>query len=105
MSLPGGPELLIILVVVLLVFGPAKVPEFARGVGKAVRELRRLTTDFQREINLTDALEEADRAAPPARPVAPPPAASGAGSSADPAAPAGQADPADTSAPDRKAHE
>ena len=57
----GGPELLIVFLVVLLVFGPKKIPEVARGVGKGLREIRKLTTEFQREINLSDAEEDRRR--------------------------------------------
>ncbi|MCA9751315.1 MAG: twin-arginine translocase TatA/TatE family subunit [Gemmatimonadetes bacterium] len=54
----GGPELFLILVVVLLIFGPKKIPEVARGLGKGLREFRKFSTEFQREMNLSDALEE-----------------------------------------------
>lgn len=64
----GGPELLIVFLVVLIVFGPTKIPEVARGIGKGLRELRRLTTDLQREINLADS----ERQRPPARRSSPP---------------------------------
>ncbi len=36
----GGPELLIVLVVVLLMFGSKKVPELARSLGKAQKEFK-----------------------------------------------------------------
>ena len=36
----GGPELLIVLVVVLLLFGSRKVPELARSLGRAQREFK-----------------------------------------------------------------
>ena len=36
----GGPELLIVLAVVLLLFGSRKVPELARALGQAQREFR-----------------------------------------------------------------
>ena len=36
----GGPELLIVLVVVLLIFGSKKVPELARSLGRAQREFK-----------------------------------------------------------------
>jgi sec-independent protein translocase protein TatA len=57
----GGPELLVIFVVVLLVFGPRKIPEVARGLGRVAGEVRRLTIEFQRELNLAEALEEGDK--------------------------------------------
>ena len=42
----GGPELLIVLVVVLLMFGSKKVPELARSLGHAQREFKEgMTTD------------------------------------------------------------
>lgn len=37
----GGPELLIILVIVLLLFGGAKLPKLARSLGEAQREFKR----------------------------------------------------------------
>jgi sec-independent protein translocase protein TatA len=37
----GAPELFIILAVVLLVFGSKKLPELARGMGRATKEFRR----------------------------------------------------------------
>ena len=39
-SAPGPLELLVILVVALIVLGPAKLPEAARSVGRGVRELK-----------------------------------------------------------------
>lgn len=48
----GVPELLIILVIALLFFGPKKLPDFARSLGQAIREFRRasqaIVDDFQR---------------------------------------------------------
>ena len=41
----GGPELLIVLAVILLIFGSKKVPELARSLGKAQKEFK----DGQRE--------------------------------------------------------
>ncbi len=41
----GGPEMLIVLVVVLLMFGSKKVPELARSLGKAQREFKDGLTD------------------------------------------------------------
>jgi len=52
----GTGELLVILLVALLVLGPAKLPQAARQMGKAVAELRRMSAGFQAEMR--DALQE-----------------------------------------------
>jgi len=52
--MPGTPELLVILVIVLLLFGPDKLPDLARQVGRAVREVRKITDEFKNQINLDD---------------------------------------------------
>jgi sec-independent protein translocase protein TatA len=41
----GMQELLIVLVIALLFFGGKKLPEIASGMGKAIREFKRATTD------------------------------------------------------------
>jgi sec-independent protein translocase protein TatA len=46
----GLPELLIILAIALLVFGPQKLPEVSRSIGKAVREFRRATDEIKGKI-------------------------------------------------------
>jgi Tat protein translocase TatB subunit len=48
----GFTELLVILVIVLLIFGPRKLPELARALGKALRELRRASESIRDEIEL-----------------------------------------------------
>ena len=46
-----GPEkILVVLVVALIVLGPAKLPQAARNVGTAYRELRRMTGGLQAEV-------------------------------------------------------
>lgn len=50
----GFTEILFILVVALLVFGPKKLPEVSRSLGRALGELRRTADDFRREIALSD---------------------------------------------------
>lgn len=40
MSLPGGPELLIILLVVMLLFGASRLPKLARSMGQAGKEFK-----------------------------------------------------------------
>lgn len=46
----GFGELMVILLVALLVFGPRKLPEIGRTVGKTVREFRRATTNLRDEF-------------------------------------------------------
>ncbi len=47
----GGQELLLILFVVLLFFGPQKLPELMRGLGKGMKEFKKAQADFEDEIN------------------------------------------------------
>jgi sec-independent protein translocase protein TatA len=46
----GGPELMMIFFVVLLLFGGQKLPELARGLGKSVREFKKATAGVEEEI-------------------------------------------------------
>lgn len=53
----GFQELIIILVIALLVFGPYKLPELGRALGRAVREFRRASDEFRSTIE-TNLMEE-----------------------------------------------
>lgn len=55
----GGPEMIMIFVVILLLFGAKKLPELARGVGKSMGEFKKARDEFEREITLSE--EEALR--------------------------------------------
>ncbi len=46
----SGPELVIIILVVLVLFGANKMPELARGLGKGMREFRKAADDIKREL-------------------------------------------------------
>ena len=46
----GGPEIAVIFVVVLLLFGAKKIPELARGLGKSMGEFKKARTEFEDEI-------------------------------------------------------
>jgi sec-independent protein translocase protein TatA len=48
----GMPELIIILVIVLIVFGAGKLPQIGEGLGKGIRNFRKSTKD-QEEIDVT----------------------------------------------------
>ncbi|MCY4554300.1 MAG: TatA/E family twin arginine-targeting protein translocase [Candidatus Poribacteria bacterium] len=55
----GGIEIFIILVVALVIFGPQKLPEMGRSLGKAIREFKSAGTELQDE--LTKAADEIDK--------------------------------------------
>ena len=50
----GMTELLVILGIALIVFGPKKLPELAKHLGKAMREFRRATEEVKENIGLND---------------------------------------------------
>ncbi len=54
----SGPEIFVILFVVVLLFGSKKIPELARGLGKGMTEFKKVTSDIKREINDNDALKD-----------------------------------------------
>lgn len=57
----GVPEIIFILVLALLIFGPKRLPEIGRTVGKGLSEFRRASSEIQRTINAELALEEDPR--------------------------------------------
>ncbi len=65
----GGPEIILILVAVLIFFGGEKMPDFARGLGKAIREVKKAAAEVENEFKR--AIDENERAAQ-ARPELPP---------------------------------
>jgi len=46
----GMPELLIILVIIVIIFGASRLPEIGRGLGKGIRNFRESTSEKPREI-------------------------------------------------------
>jgi len=44
-------EIFIIVAVIFIIFGPQKIPEIARKFGKGIREVKKASSDIQREIN------------------------------------------------------
>ena len=60
----GVPELLLILAVALIVFGPRKLPEIGRTLGKALGEFRRATDDLKNTIEREVRLEELKQIGP-----------------------------------------
>jgi TatA/E family protein of Tat protein translocase len=58
----GTSELLVVLVVALIIFGPRKLPELGRSLGQAMHQLKSATDDFKRTWE-TEALLETSGAA------------------------------------------
>lgn len=46
----GGWEILLILMVLLIFFGAKKIPEFAKGLGKGIKEFKNATNEIKEEI-------------------------------------------------------
>lgn len=46
----GFPELIVILTIALLIFGPKKLPEVGKSVGKALREFRKTSDEIKEKI-------------------------------------------------------
>lgn len=80
----GAPELIIIAVIALIIFGPGKLPEVAQSLGRGVREFRKAASDVTEATKLdapaaqapaattTPVVPPASAAIPPVAPAAPP---------------------------------
>jgi sec-independent protein translocase protein TatA len=57
----GGPELVLILLIVLLLFGGAKLPQLAKGLGQAIREFKKASSeDAETKPTASDAAKAAE---------------------------------------------
>lgn len=54
----GGPELIAILVLALILFGPRRIPEISRTIAKGLNEFRRATHDFKSSLEREVDMEE-----------------------------------------------
>ena len=59
----GTTELLVILVVALILFGPRKLPQLSRSLGKSLSEFKRASEDFKRQWEKEVTLEEREKEA------------------------------------------
>ena len=55
----GGPELLVIFLVALLIFGPRKLPELGRAIGKGLAQFRKASADLRDTLDSEVASEKA----------------------------------------------
>ena len=46
----GGPEIVVILLFIVMFFGSKKIPELAKGLGKAMREVKDASNEIKKEI-------------------------------------------------------
>lgn len=49
-GMPGGWEILVIALFIIIFFGAKKIPEIARGMGKGIREFKDATKEIKNEI-------------------------------------------------------
>lgn len=47
----GTTELILILVIALLIFGPSKLPEIGKSIGQAIKEFKKGTSSIQKEVS------------------------------------------------------
>jgi TatA/E family protein of Tat protein translocase len=65
----GFPELLVISLVALIVFGPRKLPELARSLGKSLGEFKRASNELRNTLDEEIRMEERKTVPPPAPPL------------------------------------
>ena len=68
----GLPELMIILVIALIIFGPRKLPELGRSLGRSLSEFKRASNELKNTLDEEIRLED-ERSAERQRPPAPAP--------------------------------
>jgi Sec-independent protein translocase protein TatA len=69
----GGFELLVLFAAILLLFGPRRLPEIARTIGRLLNELRHASDEFRGEILRIDELPPVDEPSPDPEKTAPEP--------------------------------
>ena len=60
----GGGELMVVLVFALILFGSKRIPEFAKGIGQAMKEFKKASNDVSNEIH--NAINQEPPPPPPA---------------------------------------
>jgi sec-independent protein translocase protein TatA len=68
----GGPDLLIIMIIVLVIFGPKKLPELARGLRQAMDEFNKAKHEVERELTRPEVAVQPAPGQQPRQPDVPP---------------------------------
>jgi sec-independent protein translocase protein TatA len=50
----GAPEIILIILAILILFGAKKIPELAKGIGKGMKEFKKAVKEVEEDINLDD---------------------------------------------------
>jgi sec-independent protein translocase protein TatA len=66
MPVPGPWELILLLVIVLIIFGPGKLPDIGNAVGKGIREFRKASSDLEESVRGESRRPSAPAEEPPA---------------------------------------
>ena len=73
----GFPELIVIFVIALIIFGPRKLPEIGKSLGKSLAEFKKasneLRSTLEEEIRIEEQHEQVKTTVPPPAPASPPP--------------------------------
>ena len=56
-GMPSGPDLIVLLVIILVLFGAKRLPELARGLGQSVNEFKKAKDEFDKEVAKTPSTE------------------------------------------------
>ena len=56
----GGPEIIVVLLFIVMFFGSKKIPELAKGLGKAMREIKDASNDIKKEIRDSNIKDDFD---------------------------------------------
>jgi len=46
----GVPELIVIMIIALIIFGPSKLPDIAKAIGRAIREFQKASQDVEKQV-------------------------------------------------------
>jgi len=50
----GTPEIILIAIVILVLFGAKKIPELMQGLGKGIKEFKKASTDIEKDLTSTE---------------------------------------------------